>query len=167
MSVDDFDVAGILTRVVAAVVILVVTWLIAKLVKTLLSKGLRRVKVLQREDSSGQSLGESLATIASLVVWLFGLIAILNLFALTEVVAPIQDLLQRVLAALPGIVGAALIFFIGLVLARIVRQLVETSLRAAGADDWLRRSDASGAGSSETTGVPAGTPVVSEEPAGR
>ena len=157
MSVDDFDVAGILTRVVAAVVILVVTWLIAKLVKTLLSKGLRRVKVLQREDSSGQSLGESLATIASLVVWLFGLIAILNLFALTEVVAPIQDLLQRVLAALPGIVGAALIFFIGLVLARIVRQLVETSLRAAGADDWLRRSDASGAGSSETTAVPAGT----------
>ena len=91
------------------------------------------------------------------MVWLFGLIAILNLFALTEVVAPIQDLLQRVLAALPGIVGAALIFFIGLVLARIVRQLVETSLRAAGADDWLRRSDASGAGSSETTAVPAGT----------
>ncbi len=47
------------------------------------------------------------------------------------------------LAALPGILGAALIFFIGLVLARIVRQLVETSLRTAGADNWLRRNDAS------------------------
>ena len=157
MSLDDFDVAGILTRVAAAVVILIVTWVIAKLIKTLLSKALTRVKVLQREDSSGNSLGQSLATIASLVVWLFGLIAILNLFALTEVVAPIQELLQGMLAALPGIAGAALIFFIGLVLARIVRQLVETSLRTAGADNWLRRSDASAAGSSESTGSRAST----------
>ena len=157
MTLDDFDVAGILTRVAAAVVILIVTWLIAKLIKTLLSKSLERVKVLQREDSSGQSLGESLATIASLVVWLFGLIAILNLFALTEVVAPIQDLLQRVLAALPGIAGAAIIFFIGLVLARIVRQLVETSLRTAGADNWLGRTDGPDATSPGTTGTRAAT----------
>jgi Conserved TM helix len=157
MTLDDFDVAGILTRVAAAVVILIVTWLIAKLIKTLLSKSLERVKVLQREDSSGQSLGESLATIASLVVWLFGLIAILNLFALTEVVAPIQDLLQRVLAALPGIAGAAIIFFIGLVLARIVRQLVETSLRTAGADNWLGRTDEPAATSPGTTGTRAAT----------
>lgn len=163
MSLDDFDVAGILTRVIAALVILVVTWLIAKLVKTLLSKALTKVKVLQREDGSGHSLGESLATIASLVVWLFGLLAILNLFALTEVVAPIQGLLEGVLAALPGIAGAALIFFIGLVLARIVRQLVETSLRAAGADNWLQRGEGSTADSSHTTGTRATstTPALS------
>ncbi len=147
------DVAGILTRVIAAVVILVVTWLIAKLIKTVLSKALTKVKVLQREDASGHSLGESLATIASLVVWLFGLLAILNLFALTEVVAPIQGLLQGVLAALPGIAGAALIFFIGLVLARIVRQLVETSLRAAGADSWLQRGEGATADATHTTGT--------------
>lgn len=160
MSLDDFDLAGILTRVAAAVVILIATWLIATLVKKLLSTSLTKVRALQREDASGHSLGESLARIASLVIWLFGLIAILNLFALTEVVAPIQDLLRGVLAALPGIVGAALIFFIGLVLARIVRQLVETSLRAAGADRWLPsegREDASGA-SAQTTATRASTP---------
>ncbi len=163
MSVDDFDVPGILTRVVAALVILVVTWLIAKLVKAVLSKALTKVKVLQREDSSGQSLGESLATIASLVIWLFGLLAILNIFALTEVVAPIQGLLQGVLAALPGIAGAALIFFIGLILARIVRQLVETSLRTAGADRWLERGEVSASDSTHAAGTRTGssTPPLS------
>jgi hypothetical protein len=159
MSLDDFDVPGVLTRVVAAVVILVVTWLIARLVRAALGKAFTKVEVLHQEDSSGQSLGDSLATIASLVVWLFGLLAILNLFALTEVMAPIQRLLEGVLAALPGIAGAALIFFIGLILARIVRQLVETSLRAAGADNWLRGGQTSSAASSgaragETTPTP-------------
>lgn len=159
MTLEDFDLPGILTRVGAAVVILIVTWLIATLVKRLLAKALTKVKVLQREDASGRSLGESLATIVSLVVWLFGLVAILNLFALTEVLAPIQALLGGVLAALPGIVGAALIFFIGLVLARIVRQLVETSLRAAGADRWLQPGDARTADTGDTTGTRAGTPA--------
>jgi hypothetical protein len=151
MNLDDFDLAGILTKVVAAVVILIVTALVAWLIKKVLATLLSKVKVLNREDSSGHSLAESLATVVSLIVWLFGLIAILNLFALTEVVAPIQGLLQGVLNALPGILGAALIFFIGLVLARIVRQLVETTLRAAGADTWLRRTPATATTSTGTT----------------
>jgi hypothetical protein len=141
------------------VVILIVTALVAWLIKKVLATLLSKVSVLNREDSSGHSLAESLATVVSLVVWLFGLIAILNLFDLTEVVAPIQGLLQGVLNALPGILGAALIFFIGLVLARIVRQLVETTLRAAGADTWLRRTPATGTTSTSTT---AGTGTASD-----
>jgi hypothetical protein len=163
MNLDDFDLAGILTKVVAAVVILIVTALIAWLIKKVLATLLSKVKVLNREDSSGHSLAESLATVVSLIVWLFGLIAILNLFALTEVVAPIQGLLQGVLNALPGILGAALIFFIGLVLARIVRQLVETTLRAAGADTWLRRTPATTTGTTAAT-EPAGTRASTPEP---
>ena len=115
MSTTDFDVAGILTRIVAAVIILVVTAVIARLVKSLLSKQLVKISPLHKQGDSGQSLGESLATIVSLIIWLFGLIAVLNLFNLTSVVAPIQDLLNGVLGALPGIIGAALIFFVGFI----------------------------------------------------
>lgn len=167
MSLDDFDLAGILTRVVAAVVILIVTWVIAKVVKKLVSRGLSRVEALRQEDSSGTTLGDSLGTIASLLVWLFGLIAILNLFALTEVIAPIQSLVSGVLAALPGIVGAAIIFFIGLVLAKIVRQLVETALRAAGADNWMQRHGDSSSRSSTTTTTSAHSDVSSMPPISR
>jgi hypothetical protein len=49
------------------------------------------------------------------------------------------------------VVGAGLIFFIGLIVARIVRRLVEGSLLAANADGWLRKT-----GLSESAGtVPA------------
>jgi len=147
MNVDDFDFPGILVRVVAAVIILIATALIAKLVKQVLSKQLVKISPLHKQGDSGQTLGESLATVVSLVIWLFGLIAVLNLFNLTSVVAPIQGLLDGVLAALPGIIGAALIFFVGFILARIVREIVVTALDAAGADHWLERGQkAAGAG---------------------
>jgi len=147
MNVNDFDFPGILVRVVAAVIILIATAIIAKLVKAVLSKQLVKISPLHKQGDSGQTLGESLATVVSLVIWLFGLIAVLNLFNLTSVVAPIQGLLDGVLAALPGIIGAALIFFVGFILARIVREIVVTALDAAGADHWLERGQkAAGAG---------------------
>ncbi|MDN5893772.1 MAG: mechanosensitive ion channel [Nocardioides sp.] len=140
MKLDDFDWPGIITQVVGAAVILLVTWILAKVVKRVITVGLGKVKFFERQAGSGEGLAASLGTIGSLVVWLFGLIAVLNLFKLTAAVAPIQDLLSSVLAALPGVIGAGLIFFVGLVLARIVRELVEVALQTAGADSWLSGS---------------------------
>ncbi len=154
MNLDQIDFAGILTRVVAAAVILIITFVLAKLLKNLLGTQLTKVTLLQRHDDNGQSLGQSLGTIASLIVWLFGLIAVLNVFGLTQATAPIQDLLNGVLSVLPGIIGAALVFFVGFVLAKIVRQIVETALRSAGADHWMERvggGSATSATSSQTT----------------
>lgn len=154
MTLDDFDFASILTLIVGAAIILVVTAVVARLVKSLLARLLSRVEVLRRQGDSGTSLGESLATIASLVVWLFGLMAVLNLFELTTVVAPIQELLAGLLGALPGIIGAGLLFLIGFILAKVVREIVATSLQAAGADRLLdraeRKAESSGSGSEET-----------------
>lgn len=150
MDVNDFDFPGIIVKLVAAAVILVITWLLAGLVKRVLTKQLERVKVLQKQGADGQQLAESLGTIASLVVWLLGLTAVLNLFALTEVLAPIQSLLETILAALPGIIGAALVLFIGFVLAKIVRQLVELGLRTAGADAWVARLTERGSSGDES-----------------
>lgn len=140
MTVNDFDFPGILTRLVAAVLILIVTAVLAKLAKSVLGKQLVKISPLHKQGDSGQTLGESLATVVSLVVWLFGLMAVLNLFNLTSVLTPIQDLLNGVLGALPGIIGAALIFFVGFVLARIVREIVTTTMQAAGADRALERA---------------------------
>lgn len=161
MNVNDFDFPDILTRVVAAVVILIVTALIARLVKSVLSKQLVKIGPLNKHGDSGKSLGESLATVVSLIVWLFGLMAVLNLFDLTSVVTPIQNLLNGLLGALPGVIGAALIFFIGYILARVVRELVTTALQAAGADRRLAQLQHS-VGSQTGTG-PAATSTTSGE----
>uniref|UniRef100_UPI002B26BCDB mechanosensitive ion channel n=1 Tax=Nocardioides sp. TaxID=35761 RepID=UPI002B26BCDB len=134
MNFDDIDFADILTKAAGAVIILVITWILARVVKTVLTRALGKIKALQGDDGGGQSVGASLGSIAALIIWLFGLMAVLNLFDLTQVVTPIQNLLDGALAALPGILGAGILFLIGLVLAKIARELVETALRTAGAD---------------------------------
>lgn len=131
----NIDWGSLLLNIVAAIVILVVTAIVANLVKNGLAKLLSRVSILQRTEDGGKNLASSLATIASLLVWLIGLTAILSLFQLDAMLSPLQDLLRGFFAAIPGIVGAGLVFFIGFVLAKVVRQILVTALHAARFDE--------------------------------
>lgn len=128
MNMESFDWAGMAQKVGLALVILLVTWLVAKVVKWAIGKLVGRVKSLQRQGHDGQQLGESLGKVAALIVWLFGLVAILQVFALSEVLTPVQDLLGKVMGFIPNLIGAGIIFFIGYMIAKIVRQLVTTAL---------------------------------------
>lgn len=135
---NNFDWSGIAIKAGAAIVILIITWILARVVKSLLSKLLGRVKVLQRSGGGSHSLADSLGSVGSLIVWLLGLTAILNLFQLTQVLGPIQSLLVGVLGALPRVLGAAVIFIVGVMLARIVRELVTAALRGTRVDERLQ-----------------------------
>lgn len=116
---QSFDWQGILLKVALAIVILVATWIIASVVKWAARKLVGKVPALQRTGNDGKAIGDSLGTVASLLVLLFGLMAILQLFALDQVLAPLQDLLGGILGFLPNLIGAAFVFFIGFVFAKI------------------------------------------------
>lgn len=168
MQLSDFQWSDIITKVVAAIIILVITAVIAKVVKKLLTSALGKVKTLQRSSEGGESLAASLGTIGSLIVWLFGLLAIINLFNLTQVTTPLGNMLDGVMGALPNILGAGLVMFIGFVLAKIARQLVVTALQAAGADRFLDRLGDRASSAVESTGThAAGNGEPSEAPAAR
>ncbi len=137
-DLENIGWVGLLGRIGIVVLILVITWVLARVVKTAITRLVTRVPALDRGDGDGESLGASLGTIASLVVWLFGLVTVLNVFQLESVLQPITVMLQTVLGYLPNILGAAFVFVIGLVLARIVRQLVETALRTVDLGRFLR-----------------------------
>jgi hypothetical protein len=122
---DSIDWASMAQKIVFAIVILAVTWAIAKVVKTVFVKLTAKVPALQGEGGDGDSLGSSLGQVAALIVWLFGLTAILQLFELTEVLAPIQGLLNGIFGFLPNLIGAGFVFFIGALVAKIVRQLTD------------------------------------------
>ncbi|SRR5580765_3764149 len=139
MNLNAINWSNIAVKAGTAVIVLIVTWVIAKVVKSLLTKYLAKIKALDRQTESGQPLSASLGSIGALLVWLFGLMAILNLFALNEVLTPIRDLLSGLFGALPRVAGAAFILVIGVVLARIVRELVVTALQAANVDRHLQR----------------------------
>lgn len=136
----DMDVAiQIAEKLGMAVAILLVTWLLAKCAKWAFAKLVDNISFLQRDTSSGQSIGKSLGKIVSLLIWLFGLIAILTVFDLGGVVKPIENLLNNIMDFVPNLIGAGLIFFIGLIIAGILRDLVVTALQTVDFDKWANR----------------------------
>jgi hypothetical protein len=136
----DQEVAvDLLEKVGLAVLVLIVTWAVAKGAKWAFAKLVDNVAFFRRATGSGQSLGESLGKIVSLLIWLFGLLVILTVLGLGNVAGPIDTLLDNVMAFVPRLVGAGLIFFIGLMVAKIVRDLIVTALRTIDFDKWANR----------------------------
>lgn len=136
----DQEVAvDLLEKVGLAVLVLIVTWALAKGAKWAFAKLVDNVAFFRRGTGSGASLGESLGKIVGLLIWLFGLLVILTVLGLGNVAGPIDTLLDNVMAFLPRLVGAGLIFFIGLMVAKIVRDLIVTALRTIDFDKWANR----------------------------
>ena len=136
----DQEVAvDLLEKVGFALAVLIVTWAAAKGAKWAFAKLVDNVAFFRRATGSGQSLGESLGKIVSLLIWLFGLLIILTVLGLGNVAGPIDTLLDNVMAFIPRLVGAGLIFFIGLMVAKIVRDLIVTALRTIDFDKWANR----------------------------
>ena len=94
---------------------------------------------------------------AKLLIWLVGIMAALQFLGIGQILQPINALTLDIFNFLPRLIGAGLIFFIGLIVARIVRKLVETVLTAANVDGWLARV---GLGSSSESSTPV-DPAVS------
>ena len=117
-------------------IILVVTWLLAKAAKWSFAKLVDRVPLFQRAAASGESVGAALGRIVSLFIWLFGLVAILQALDLNSVIAPVQSLINSFVAFVPKVLGAGIIFFVGGMIAKIVRDIVETSLATVNFDKW-------------------------------
>ncbi|MEY2927482.1 MAG: hypothetical protein RL367_1959 [Pseudomonadota bacterium] len=121
-------------------VIIAITWLVAKVVKWATAKLVGRIPLLQRAGGDGAAVGESIGKIVSLVVWLIGIILVLGQLQLTDLMAPVQGLLDSFFNAVPSLVKAGIVFFVGIVIARIVRQIVETTLSAANLDGWAKKA---------------------------
>ena len=148
-------------RVLIAILILVATWAIARAVKWVIQKAIDRTPALRKHMTGGpeETVGHQLGTIAKLIIWLVGIMAALQFLGIAQILAPINELVNEIFAFLPHLIAAGLIFFVGLVVARIVKRLVETVLIAANVDGLLARI---GIGSTEGTvraapdAVPAG-----------
>jgi hypothetical protein len=128
-------------RVILAIVILIVTHFIAKAVQWGVAKAIDRVPVLKRHpQSGGESVGVELGRLAYWLVWLVGLIAALQPLGLSGVLTPVTSLTNEVFAFLPRLLGAGLFFFAGLILARIVRHVIEAALGALNIERLLGRA---------------------------
>lgn len=131
-------------KIALAAVILIVAHFAAKAVKWAIAKGVDRIPFLSRRDSVAPGsekpavdVGERVGEVGYWVVWLLGLIAALNALDQTALVQPLNSMVDGFVRYVPQVVGAALIFFLGFVLATIARRMVEAAAEAAEIDRRL------------------------------
>ncbi|MEN3973133.1 mechanosensitive ion channel [Sphingomicrobium sp. XHP0235] len=128
-------------RLLFALLILIATHFIAKAVEWAISKAVKKIPALQKDpDLDGTSIGQELGRLGYWLVWLVGLVAALQPLGLNEVLEPVTRLTNEVFEFLPRLIGAAVIFIVGLIVARVVKHLVEAALRALNVEGWAQKA---------------------------
>nr|WP_295375066.1 mechanosensitive ion channel [uncultured Sphingosinicella sp.] len=131
-----------LPRILGAVAILLIAYVLALVVKWAISKVVDRVPALRKhyENEPGHTLGGLIGDIAFWLILLIGIMLALQPLGLTRVLEPVRQLTNNVFAFIPNLIGAGLIFAVGLIVAKIVKRIVQEALLAANADGWVRRT---------------------------
>ena len=147
-------------RILGAIAILVLAWILARAAKWAIAKMVDRVPALRRhyEAEPGQTLGGLIGDVVFWLILLVGIMVALQPLGLSPVLEPVRQLTTNAFAYIPNILGAGIIFIVGLIIARIVRRIVVGALLAANADGWLRRTGFLDNGSAAAPASVAGGP---------
>lgn len=132
---------GFAPRLLGAGALVLLAWVVAGLVRLITLRVLTVLKLDQRlRAQAGVGPGEEMSVARSLsaaaywLIFLLFLPAVLDALALTGLLGPVQELLNKVLLALPHMLAAGLILLAGWLFARIAQQVVTNLLSAAGVD---------------------------------
>lgn len=129
-----------LPNILAALLILIVAFFVAKLAEWLVRKLIKWAKLDERINRWGLTTEESGTTvgfIGKLVFILVFLLFLPSVFArlgLTGVAAPINELVTGFATFIPNLLAAALILAVGFFVAKIIRQLLTALLAKSGVD---------------------------------
>src|SRR5947209_4547269 len=148
-------------KILIALLIILATWLVTRAVKWMLQKASDRSLALKKHmtGTPEETVGHQLGTIAKLIIWLVGIMAALKFLGVGQILAPVNTLTLEIFEFLPHLIAAGLIFFVGLIIARIVRRLTETVLIATNVDGLLARigiGDTTGTARTDPNAVPPG-----------
>jgi len=138
------QVFAFLPRLLGAGVLLLVAWLVATVMRRLVSAGISASKLDERlgEDKAagGVPLAKSLGETVYWLVFILFLPAVLGALALQGLLEPVRTMTERLLSYMPNIFAAVAILVIGWFVARIVRRLVTNLFAALGADRLSERA---------------------------
>jgi len=141
------QILGILPYILAAIVISAVGWLVAQIVRRIVTNLLAATGADQlgtrfglQRTAGGQSLSWILGTIVYVLILIPTAIAALNALNIQAISAPAIAMLNQILNAIPKIFTAALIVIIAYVLGQFVSDLITNILTSIGFNNifqWL------------------------------
>ena len=130
------QIIGYAPRLIAGTVLTLLAWLIATVIQAVVNKALAASK-LGATLSKEAGMEPMSKTVANVLFWLVILLfvpSILAAFDLRGLLEPVQGMLSKLLDMVPNVFGAAVIGFVGWLVAKVLRGLVTNLLAAAGAD---------------------------------
>lgn len=144
-AIDQFiqNTVNYAPRILGALLLLILAWIVALIIRAIVGKGLKALKVDERLNTAAEESGNQVVrTLSDVVFWIVFIAfipGILGVLGLTGILAPVQEMMSNVLGYLPNVLGAALIFVLGMLVANIVKQLVTTFLTRFGLNDFAER----------------------------
>jgi hypothetical protein len=138
------QIASFIPKILGAAFLLAIAWVVATIVKTIVTRGLGALNIEQRmgltsADTGDFSLTDTLGNALYWFIFLLFLPAILNALQLNGTLEPVQGLLNEILALLPNILGAIIIAAVFWFVATIVKRIVTNLLAATGVDNIGRK----------------------------
>ncbi|MGK9325541.1 mechanosensitive ion channel [Aerococcus urinaeequi] len=139
--------AASIPAIIGGILLILVAWIVAVLVKKAVSKGLRAVglpgrlvkwNVAETEDQAETTI-DTIAQILYYIVWVLFLPGIFDTFGLASIATPIRDMTANALGFLPSVVGAIIIMIVAVVVARLVKQLVYSLVKTVNIDKYVAK----------------------------
>lgn len=135
---------GFLPNIIAAIIVLVVGFFVARLVRQLLIPIFQRIKVDKLQEKAGVQVPDSAKLSNTLAYIVYALIVIpvvivaLKVLQIEAISEPAVGMLNKIFAAIPQIIVALLVIALGYVIARFGGQIVENLIASTGVDSKLR-----------------------------
>ena len=117
---------GTLGNALIGLAILIVGLFIVKIITGIFSRILKKISFFKGKP--GANLVAPIASLIKAILTIFVLMAVLQHFGLTDVLAPLKEMANQFLGAIPNIIGAGIIGYAGWIIAGIVAELVGLAL---------------------------------------
>ena len=123
-------VTGKLGHALVGLAILIVGLIIVRFIAGAILRMLKKVNFLNRIGADGATtdLATPIGGLIKAVLTIFVLMAVLQHFGLTNVLAPLEEMVNKFTTAVPNIIGAGVIAYAGWIIANIVSELARAGL---------------------------------------
>lgn len=123
----------------AAIITAIAAVIVAFIVRTAITTVINKTRFGAKAKTTGGNIGSALGRAGFWLTLLFFVPPFLGFLELGEYAQPIDDLFRNIADFLPNLIGAALLFGIGYIVAKIAQNAVTTTLRAMQVDTLMSR----------------------------
>lgn len=123
----NFMSGNYLINALMAILILVIGFFVAKIIKGITKKLLKKTGIDKKLQSDKVKLSDFIAKLVYFLVMIFVFMVVLGRLGLENVLEPLQTMLDGFLGFIPNIIGAGLVGYVGYMLASMVSEFVGMS----------------------------------------